>query len=45
MAPFYGWGSNCIKAAEPPLGDSLLFVTKFPAYPGTHLIDLGMVNG
>ena len=32
-------GFNCLKAAEPLRGDSLLSTTKFPAIPGTHLID------
>ena len=31
---------NCIKATEPLRGGSLLFTTKSPGYPGTHLIDL-----
>ena len=35
-------GFNCFKATEPLGGrDSLLFTTKFPEIPGTHLIDLG----
>ena len=36
MAHFYGWGST---------GGSLLFTTKFPEIPGTHLIDLGRMGG
>ena len=28
------------KAAGPLLGDSLLFTTKSPVVPGTHLTDL-----
>ena len=31
---------NCLKAAEPLLKDRLLFTTKSPGDPGTHLIDL-----
>ena len=38
--PFLWMGFNCLKATEPLRGDSLLFTTKFPAIPGTHLIDL-----
>ena len=26
-------GFNCLKATEPPQGDSLLFTTKFPGIP------------
>ena len=33
-------GFSCLKAGEPQLGDSLLFTTKSPEGPGTHLIDL-----
>ena len=36
---------NCLKATEPLWGDSLLFTTKSPGVPGTHLIDLGMMKG
>ena len=31
---------NCLKITEPLRGDSLLFTTKSPGAPGTHLIDL-----
>ena len=36
-----------LKAKEPLRGGSLLFTTKFPGVPGTHLhlIKLGRVNG
>ena len=40
LAPFLWIGFNCLKAAEPLGGDSLLFTTKFPGFSGTHLIDL-----
>ena len=33
-------GFNCLKVAEPLLGDSLFFTTKSPEIPGTNLIDL-----
>ena len=36
MAPFYGWGSTASRL-EPLQGGSLLFTTKFPEIPGTHL--------
>ena len=45
LAPFYGWRFNCLKATEPLQEDSLLFTTKSPEIPGTHLIDLGMMKG
>ena len=38
-------GVNCLKAAEPLRGISLVFTTKFPEIPGTHLIDLGRMKG
>ena len=38
-------GLNCRKASEPLRGGSLLFTTKFPEIPGTHLIDLGKIKG
>ena len=44
MAPFYGWGSTALRL-ELLRGGSLLFTTKFPEIPGTHLIDLGRMNG
>ena len=34
MAPFYGWGLTAVRLQ----GDSLLFATKPPVSPGTHLI-------
>ena len=43
--PFLWVGFNCLKATEPLQGDSLLFTTKFPEIPGTHLIDLGRIKG
>ena len=44
MAPFYGWGSTASRL-EPLRGGSLLFTTKFPEIPGTHLINLGRMKG
>ena len=38
-------GFNYLKATEPITGGSLLFTSKFPEIPGTHLIDLGRING
>ena len=32
-------GFNCLKAAEPPQRDSLLFTTKSTGVPGTRFID------
>ena len=32
-------GFNCLKATEPLQGDSLLFTTKSPGVPGTHIVD------
>ena len=44
MAPFfYGWGSTA-STLEPLQGGSLLFTTKFPEIPGTHFIDLVLVE-
>ena len=43
--PILWMGFNCIKATEPLLGDSLLFTTKSPGGPGTHLIDLRKMKG
>ena len=37
-------GFNCLKVKEPLPGGSLLFTTKFPEIPGTHLIDLGRMK-
>ena len=39
--PFLSTGFNCLTATEPLRGGSLLFTTKFPEIPGTHMIDLG----
>ena len=36
---------NCFKAKEPLRGSSLLFATKSPEIPGTHLIDLERMKG
>ena len=44
MAPFYGWGLTASRP-ETQRGGSLLFTTKFPENPGTHLIDLGRMKG
>ena len=38
-------GFNCLIAKQPLLGGSLLFTTKFPEIPGTHLINLGRMKG
>ena len=38
-------GFNRVKVIAPPQGDSLLFTTKSPGVPGTHLIDLGRIKG
>ena len=38
-------GFICLKATEPLRGGSLLFTTKFPEIPCTHLIDLGRMKG
>ena len=35
---------NSLKATKPLQGGSLLFTTKFPEIPDTHLIDLGRDN-
>ena len=42
--PFLWMGFNCLKATQPLQGGSLLFTTKFPEIPGTHLIDLGRMK-
>ena len=34
-----------LEATELLRGDSLLFTTKSPGGPGTHLIDLGRMKG
>ena len=43
--PFLLMGLNCLKVTEPPQGDNLIFTTKSPEIPGTHLIDLGSTSG
>ena len=43
--PFLWMGFNCVKATETLRRDSLLFTTKSPGCPGTHLIDLGWMKG
>ena len=43
--PFLWMRFNCLEATEPLRGDSLLFTTKSPGGPGTHLIDLGRMKG
>ena len=40
---FYGWGSTASRL-KPSWGGSLLFTTKFPEIPGTHLINLGRME-
>ena len=45
MVPFLWMGFNCLKAAEPLLGESLLFTTKSPKVPDTHLIHSGRMKG
>ena len=42
--PFLWMGFNFLKATEPLRGGRLLFTTKFPERPDTHLIDLGRMN-
>ena len=37
-------GFNCLKATDPLRRSSLLFTTKFPNIPDTHLIDLGRMK-
>ena len=44
MTLFYGWGSTASRL-EPLEGGSLLFTTKIPEIPGTHLVDLEMMKG
>ena len=44
MVLFYGWASTA-SWREPLQEGSLLFTTKFPEIPGTHLIDLGRMLG
>ena len=38
------WGSTTSRL-EPLRGDRLLFTTKSPKIPGTHLIDPGRMKG
>ena len=42
--PFLWMGFNCLKATEPFQGGGLLFTTKFPDSPDTHLIDFGRMK-
>ena len=44
MGALYGW-VQLPQATEPLQGGSLIFTTKFPEIPGTHLIDLGRMKG
>ena len=44
MAPFCGWVST-VSRLEPLRRGILLFTTKFPEIPGTHIIDLGKMKG
>ena len=37
-------GVQLLKATEPVRRSSVLFTTKFPDIPGTHLIDLDRVK-
>ena len=43
--PFLWMGFNCIKATESLRGSNLLFTTKIPEIPSTHLIDFGRMRG
>ena len=38
-------GFNCVKAAEPLLGDCLLFTNESPGVPGAHFINLEGTKG
>ena len=42
--PFLWMGFNWLKAREPLWGGNLLFMTKFPEIPGTHLIELRRIK-
>ena len=44
-SPFLWMGFNCLKATEPLHGGSLLFITKFPEIPSTHLVNLRKMKG
>ena len=37
-------GFNCLKATDPLREDILLFKTKSPGVPSTHLINLGRMK-
>ena len=37
-------GFNCLNVQEPLQGGNLLFTTKSPGGPGTHLIDLASLR-
>ena len=42
----FNWmGFNCLMATESLREANLLFTTKFPEIPGTHLIDLRRMTG
>ena len=43
--PFLWMKFDCLKVTEQLRRGSLLFTTKFPESPGTHLIDLGRMKG
>ena len=43
--PFLWMGFNCPKATELQWGGSLIFATKFPEIPRTHLIDPRSMKG
>ena len=43
--PFLWMGLNCLTATEPLRGESLLFTTRSPGDPGTHLINLRRMKG
>ena len=36
---------NCLKATDPLGEDSLLFTTRSPELPGTHLVNLRRMKG
>ena len=44
MGYFCEWGSTASRL-QPLRGGSLLFTTKFPETPSTHLIDLRKIKG
>ena len=44
MVPFYEWGPT-VSRLKPLQGDSLLFITRSTGIPGTHLINLGKMEG